>query len=45
MVRHWEWAQGLHQVGKNYLYVNRALGTFPPGRWYCPPEVTAITLV
>ena len=45
VVRHWEWAQGLHQVGKNYLYVNRGLGTFPPGRWNCPPEVTAITLV
>jgi predicted MPP superfamily phosphohydrolase len=45
VVRHWEWGQGLHQVGSNYLYVNRGLGTFPPGRWYCPPEVTAIALV
>ena len=45
VVRHWEWAQGLHQVGKNQLYVNRGLGTFPPGRLFCPPEVTVITLV
>ena len=44
VVRHWEWSQGLHQVGANKLYVNRGLGTFPPGRWNCPPEVTAITL-
>lgn len=45
VVKHWQWAQGLHQVGRNYLYVNRGLGTFPPGRWHCPPEVTVITLV
>ena len=45
VVRHWEWAQGLHQVGENQLYVNRGLGTFPPGRLFCPPEVTVITLI
>jgi uncharacterized protein len=45
VVRHWEWAQGLHQVGTNWLYVNRGLGTFPPGRLFCPPEVTVITLL
>ena len=45
VVKHWEWGQGLHQVGTNNLYVNRGLGTFPPGRWNCPPEVTVITLV
>lgn len=44
VVRHWQWAQGLHPVGANFLYVNRGLGTFPPGRWNCPPEVTIITL-
>ncbi len=44
VVRHWEWAQGLHQVGSNRLYVNRGLGTFPPGRFLCPPELTVITL-
>ncbi len=44
VVQHWQWAQGLHQVGENSLYVNRGLGTFPPGRWNCPPEVTFITL-
>jgi predicted MPP superfamily phosphohydrolase len=45
VVKHWEWAQGLHQVGNNQLYVNRGLGTFPPARFCCPPEVTIITLV
>ncbi len=45
VVRHWEWAQGLHQVGNNQLYVNRGLGSYEPGRLFCPPEVTVITLV
>ncbi len=44
VVRRWEWTQGLHQVRQNLLYVNRGLGTFPPGRLFCPPEVTVITL-
>jgi uncharacterized protein len=44
VLRHWEWAQGLHQVGNNQLYVNRGLGTYEPGRLFCPPEVTVITL-
>ncbi|MEA5595821.1 metallophosphoesterase [Rivularia sp. UHCC 0363] len=44
VLRHWEWAQGFHQVGKNQLYVNRGLGTYLPGRLFCPPEVTVITL-
>ncbi len=45
VVNHWEWAQGFHKVGKNQLYVNRGLGTYPPGRLFCPPEVTIITLL
>jgi uncharacterized protein len=45
VVKHWEWYQGFHQVGKNQLYVNRGLGTYAPGRFFCPPEVTIITLV
>ncbi len=45
VVQHWEWAQGLHQVGSNQLYVSRGLGTFLPGRLFCPPEVTVLTLV
>ena len=45
VVRHWEWAQGWHQVGTNQLYVNRGLGTYLPGRLFCPPEVTVIKLV
>jgi len=44
VANHWEWASGLHQVGNNLLYVNRGLGTYPPGRLFCPPEVTLITL-
>lgn len=44
VVKHWEWAMGLHAVGTNLLYVNRGLGTYAPGRLFCPPEVTVITL-
>ncbi|MDD1414026.1 metallophosphoesterase [Dolichospermum sp. ST_con] len=44
VLRHWEWSEGLHQVGHNQLYVNRGLGTYYPGRLFCPPEVTIITL-
>lgn len=44
VVKHWQWAQGWHQVGRNQLYVNRGLGTYPPGRLFCPPELTVITL-
>ncbi|WP_414752343.1 metallophosphoesterase [Anabaena sp. CCY 9910] len=44
IVRHPEWLQGLHRVGKNQLYVNRGLGTYLPGRLFCPPELTVITL-
>ena len=45
VVRHWEWASGLHRVGQNWLYVNRGLGTYAPGRFRCPPEVTLLQLV
>jgi predicted MPP superfamily phosphohydrolase len=45
VVKYWQWSEGLHQVGKNQLYVNRGLGTYFPGRLFCPPEVTVITLV
>jgi predicted MPP superfamily phosphohydrolase len=45
IVNHWEWSQGWHQIGQNQLYVNRGLATyFPPGRLFCPPELTVITL-
>ncbi|MBR8826566.1 MAG: metallophosphoesterase [Gomphosphaeria aponina SAG 52.96 = DSM 107014] len=44
VAKHWEWALGLHQVGKNLLYVNRGLGTYHPGRFCCPPELTVISL-
>ncbi|NJL85687.1 MAG: metallophosphoesterase [Leptolyngbyaceae cyanobacterium SM1_1_3] len=44
VVKHWEWAAGLIQVGSNQLYVNRGLGTYLPGRLFCPPEITVITL-
>ncbi|MEO0984562.1 MAG: metallophosphoesterase [Cyanobacteria bacterium J06639_14] len=45
ILKHWEWAMGLHQVGTNQLYVNRGLGTYLPGRFFCPPELTVLTLV
>ena len=57
VTRHWQWASGLHAIARSeiipsdlptphrYLYVNRGLGTYLPGRWRCPPEVTALTLV
>jgi uncharacterized protein len=44
IVKHWNWSEGWHQVGKNQLYVNRGLGSYFPGRFCCPPEVTVITL-
>jgi uncharacterized protein len=44
VVHHWEWVSGLHPVDNNWLYVNRGLGTYPPGRFFCPPEITVITL-
>lgn len=45
VLQHWEWASGLHRVGESWLYVNRGLGTYAPGRWRCPPEITVLTLV
>jgi predicted MPP superfamily phosphohydrolase len=45
VVRHWQWASGLHGVGQNWLYVNRGLGTYAPGRFRCAPEVTLLRLV
>jgi predicted MPP superfamily phosphohydrolase len=45
VMKHWEWVKGFHQVGSNRLYVNRGLGTYFPGRLFCPPEVTVIRLV
>jgi hypothetical protein len=44
VVKNWQWAQGYHCIGSNQLYVNRGLGTYFPGRWFCPPEITVITL-
>jgi predicted MPP superfamily phosphohydrolase len=44
VVKHWEWSQGHHEVDSNQLYVNRGLGTYFPGRLFCPPELTVITL-
>ncbi|MBC7822427.1 MAG: metallophosphoesterase [Candidatus Parcubacteria bacterium] len=44
VMKHWEWSKGFYQIGNNRLYVNRGLGTYFPGRLFCPPEVTVITL-
>ena len=36
---------GLNQVGPLQVYTNRGLGVInPPVRFYCPPEVTFVTL-
>ncbi len=45
VMRHWQWSKGFYQIGDNALYVNRGLGTYLPGRLFCPPEVTVITLL
>jgi hypothetical protein len=45
IIHNWEWSEGLHRVGANLLYVNRGLGTYLPGRLFCPPEVTVLTLL
>jgi len=44
VVKNWNWAQGLHTVGRNQLYINRGLGSYFPGRFFCPPEITIIEL-
>lgn len=44
IVKNWHWSQGWHQIGSNQLYINRGLGTYFPGRFGCPPELTVITL-
>ena len=44
VTKNWNWSEGWHQIGKNQLYVNRGLGTYYPGRFNCPPEITVITL-
>ncbi len=43
--KNWQWSQGFHKLGNNQLYVNRGLGSYAPGRLFCPPEVTIINLV
>ena len=45
IVKNWKWGLGLHSIGKNKLYVNRGLGTYSPGRFFCSPELTIITLI
>jgi uncharacterized protein len=50
VVKNWDWARGLHHIPTerptpNLLYVNRGLGTYPPGRLWCPPEITVLTLM
>lgn len=44
VVKNWDWSKGLYPVGDRFLYVNRGLGTYAPGRLFCPPEVTVIRL-
>jgi uncharacterized protein len=48
--QNWDWERGLHKIDRgngdrpNLLYTNRGLGTYPPGRLFCPPEVTLFRL-
>lgn len=44
VVQHWEWSQGWHRVDRNQLYINRGLGSYFPGRYFCPPELTILDL-
>ncbi|MDJ0507647.1 MAG: metallophosphoesterase [Crocosphaera sp.] len=44
ILKNWQWHQGWHNIRGNQLYVNRGLGTYFPGRFFCPPELTVITL-
>ncbi|KAM3101206.1 metallophosphoesterase [Phormidesmis sp. 146-12] len=44
VVKNWDWSKGQYQVGDSILYINRGLGTYFPGRLFCPPEVTVIRL-
>ncbi len=44
ILKNWQWHQGWHHIRGNQLYVNRGLGTYFPGRFFCPPELTVITL-
>jgi len=45
VTQHWEWASGMVRLGRNRLYVNRGLGSYFPGRIFCPPEVTELTAI
>ena len=45
IVKNWKWNLGLHTIGKNKIYINRGLGTHSPGRLFCSPELTVITLI
>lgn len=40
-----QYVRGLYPRHQGYLYVNRGLGTHFPGRLFCRPEITVITLV
>lgn len=44
VVNVWQYARGPYRAGKNFLYVNRGLGTYFPGRWGCPPEIAVFAL-
>ena len=40
-----EWLQGAYHINQGVLYVNRGLGAHKPGRLFCRPEITVITLL
>lgn len=47
-IKNWNYGKGFHRIEQNgityYLNVNRGLGSHPPGRLFCSPEVSVITL-
>jgi len=44
VVNVWQYARGPYQAGENFLYVNRGLGSYFPGRWGCSPEIAVFAL-
>lgn len=39
-----KYAAGFHREKNTVIYINRGIGSFPPLRTYCPPEVVKLVL-
>ena len=44
MTKNYSFIRGLYPVNQGFLYVNRGLGSHRPGRLFCRPEITTLTL-